>query len=122
FQGTTKLDCCCAIWMRTIAPLLNARKSRSIPSEKMTPPSGMADCTTSSWDGSRTPATKLICECLLLKGSRTTQMSLRSSHFIVKPGGAFDPKKLATPDAMLNTEESQPVEPAPVETMIPLDD
>src|SRR5262249_28457166 len=102
--------------------LLNAKKSRSIPSEKTTPPSGMADCTISSCGGSSVPATKLIRECLLLKGSRTTHMSLRSSHFMLKPGSGFAPKKLTTPHAMLNTEESQPVEPAPVETMIPLDD
>src|SRR5262249_50778503 len=88
----------------------------------MTPPSGMADCTTISCDGSRVPATRLIRECLLLKGSRTTHTSLRSSQFMLKPGSGFAPKKLATPDAMLKTEESQPVEPAPVDTMIPLDD
>src|SRR6185437_4289855 len=66
--------------------------------------------------------TRLACDDLLANGSRTAHASWRSSQASSGRGEGGPPNERAMPEAMLKTLDSQPVEPAPVATMMPLDD
>ena len=65
-----------------------------MPSEKITPPSGISDSTTSSCPSSSQPATSVACERLLTNGSRTAQTSLRSSQASCGRSSTSSPRKL----------------------------
>jgi hypothetical protein len=69
-----------------------------------------------------TPAVWRALECLLTYGSRTTHTSCSSSQLRRIGAPPFPPVSADTCAAMLNTDDSQPVLPAPVETRTPLDD
>ena len=51
-------------------PELKAKKSASTPSLKITPFSGMCECSRSRWSALILPKTSVACDTLLLKGSR----------------------------------------------------
>ena len=108
--------------MLAIAPELKSRWSDSTPSEKITPPAGIWDSSASGALGSTAPATIDACECRLTKGSRTTKKRRSSSHSILTGLGGVPPRNARIPDVWLKMDESQPVLPAPVDTMIPLDE
>src|SRR5262245_32274757 len=108
--------------MRALAPELKFRKSASIPSLKMTPPDGMSDSRERSLPSVKKPATIEACECRLKKGSRTTYNRRRSSQRSRTGGPDLPPQNCETPAAILNTDETHPVEPAPVDTSTPLED
>jgi len=91
-----------------------------MPSLKMTPPEGISDSISSTWFGNTGPVTSVPCECLLTNGSRTTKRSSGASHAMRTGFSAWPPKLCDIALAKLHTDESQPVEPAPVETMMPL--
>ena len=57
-HDTTSRAHCGETPMRAIVPLVNSRKSASMPSEKITPFDGMSDSIISSWPCSRNPATR----------------------------------------------------------------
>ena len=79
-DSTIRFARCALTRMRTIAPLVKGRKSLSVPSEKITPASGISDSTISSWPPSSHPVTRVACDRLLTKGSRTAQIRRRSSQ------------------------------------------
>lgn len=97
-------------------------KSASMPSLKMVPPLGMRDSISRVLLFSSSPATNPICECLLANGSLTTKTRVRESQGITIGWQASPPENEDSPDAILNREESHPVDPAPVDTIIPLED
>jgi hypothetical protein len=57
-----------------------------------------------------------------MNGSLAIKNSRGSSQFIRTACGGFPPIALAIPCAILNTDEIQPVLPAPVETNTPLEE
>src|SRR5580704_15921278 len=120
--GTTIRARCAETVMRAMLPPLNSRKSDSTPSEKMTPPEDICDSTTSSSPSFKIPKTNSARDVLLTNGSRTAQASWRSSQVIWGAAWGFSPNARAMPPAMLKTLDSQPVDPAPVATIMPLDD
>lgn len=105
-----------------IAPELKSRLSLSTPSEKITPADGICDSIVSGAPGFRRPATIPAADCLLMNGSRTTNSSAFSSHFIWIGFTGFPLRKETIPMASLKIEDSHPELPAPVETIMPHDD
>ena len=106
-------------------PEVNSIASASTPSEKITPPSGMWDSMRRESPGPNLPAARSTPDERLRNGSRTTNTRRGSPRGIVTGGsaGALPPSsRRFTASAMLRVELSQPVEPAPVETITPLDD
>src|SRR5580698_4515811 len=122
YSGTTRFARSGAIRMFAIAPELNSRLSASTPSEKMTPPPGIWDSRASGAIGLMVPATIFPCEWRLINGSRTTNKSFSSSHAMLIGFTALPPRNDSMPAVSLKMEDSHPVLPAPVETIIPLDE
>ena len=66
------------------------------------------------------PVTCVAPECFDANGSRTTKRSSGESHGMRSACSCSPPRLSDIADAKLHTDESQPVDPAPVETMTPL--
>src|SRR5262249_18310760 len=112
--------------MVATAPALKPMKSASRPSLKITPCSGIYERSTSGWRGVSLPNTRLACEVRLVKASRTVKYNSSASH-----GGGWFPGgggwvvgrwgRGVVGGGLVRRERTQPVEPAPVETISPLE-
>ena len=91
-----------------------------MPSLKMTPPDGMSDSSCKGLAAFTAPVTCVAPECFEANGSRTTKRSSGESHGMRSACSCSPPRLCDMAEAKLHTDESQPVEPAPVETMTPL--
>jgi hypothetical protein len=110
--------------MRASMPAVKRRKSVSMPSEKMTPDSGMRERTISGCSASTGPNTSEACELRLGNGSRTANRSQRVSQGSGSYSGKFFPlpRAVATASDPVTTLFIQAVEPSPVHTINPEDD
>src|SRR5579871_470725 len=112
-HGTTRRAFRAAMAMVAIVPALNSRASASMPSEKMTPFSGVIDSITMTAPTSRAPKTRPAWLVRLTNGSRTAHSNCGESQFSFGGSMAFMSRPIAIPEAMLNTDDIQPVDPAP---------
>ena len=105
-------------------PELNARKSLSMPSLKITPLSGISDRIFIGVFAFVVPKTSDVLVATLGNGSRTAKSSEGESQDIGAGGrgGTAPPSPRATANEPVTMLLIHAVEPRPVETMIPLED
>ena len=97
-------------------------KSDSMPSLNIAPPEGIRLSITSSCPSSITPMPMDALECLLMNGSRTAKISRLSSRAMGDGDLALPPQNSDIKRVMLKMDDIQPVDPAAVETIRPLED
>ena len=119
---TTSIPFLGAVRITTSVPALNSMASVSIPSEKITPFPDICDNILKSSFPAISPNTISVLVERLGKGSLTTKVSRSSSQLSLEALNSFPRKAWAIPAAWVITDRYQPMEPSPVETMMPLED
>src|SRR5262249_49884569 len=102
----------------TVLPAGRSAAFSTMPSEHTHPPRGMSDVTVSGRPGTTRPVTRSAAVARDGNGSRTTNTSSLDAGAGSRPN--FE--EPATPSAIRATDRIHPVEPTPVDTMMPLDD